>query len=194
MKVAIVKYNAGNVCSVTNALNRLGVEPILTDDAEALNQADKVIFPGVGEASSAMQYLRAKGLDETIRNLKNSVLGVCVGMQLLGESSEENETECLGIIPFKVKKFESAIDKVPHVGWNQLENLNGELFAGIAEKSFVYYVHSYFAELNPATIAATNYIQPFSAAIKYQNFYAVQFHTEKSGTIGAQILKNFLKL
>lgn len=194
MTVAIVKYNAGNVCSVTNALNRLGIDPILTDDAETLNQADKVIFPGVGEASSAMRYLRAKGLDQIIKNLKKPVLGVCVGMQLLGESSEENETECLGIIPFKVKRFISADVKVPHVGWNQLENIKSQLFVGISEKAFVYYVHSYFAELNSATIAETNYVQSFSAAVKHENFYAVQFHTEKSGIVGEQILENFLKL
>lgn len=194
MKVAIVKYNAGNVCSVSNALNRLGVEPLYTDDAEELQSAEKVIFPGVGEASTAMKYLRDKGLDEVIKNLRQPVLGVCLGMQLFGALSEENNTECLGIMPFRIKKFASGVEKIPHIGWNQINNLNSNLFQDIAENSFVYYVHSYFVELNSATIGETNYISNFSAAVNYENFYAVQFHTEKSGEIGAKILDNFLKL
>jgi len=194
VKIAIVKYNAGNVESVKNALNRLGVEPVLTDSAEKLKTADKVIFPGVGEASTAMRYLRDKGLDAVIKNLRQPVLGVCLGMQLLGEFSEENETQCLGIIPFRVKKFESEKEKVPHIGWNQIGNVQSKLFEGVPENSFVYFVHSYFVPENPATIAACDYIEPFSAAVEFKNFYGVQFHTEKSGAVGEQILENFLKL
>jgi glutamine amidotransferase len=194
MKVAIVKYNAGNVCSVDNALKRLGVEPFVTDDSEELQNAEKVIFPGVGEASTAMNYLREKGLDRVIKNLQQPVLGVCLGMQLLGAISDENNTECLGVIPFRIKKFESEIEKIPHIGWNQIVNLNSKLFQDIEENSFVYYVHSYFVESNPAIIAQTNYIKDFGAAVQQNNFYGVQFHAEKSGIIGEKILENFLKL
>lgn len=194
MKVAIVKYNAGNVESVKNALNRLNIEPILTDDAETLRSADKVIFPGVGEASSAMNYLRSKNLDAAIKSLTQPVLGICLGMQLLCEFSEENETECLGIVPYRVKKFVSDKLKVPQTGWNNIFDLKSELFAGIEENPYVYFVHSFYVESGAETIAACDYSTEFSAAIKHKNFYAVQFHAEKSGAIGERILENFLKL
>ena len=194
MKIAIVKYNAGNVESVKNALNRLGVEPILTDDAEVLKSADKVIFPGVGEASSAMQFLREKKLDATIKNLTQPVLGICLGMQLLCEFSEENETSCLGILPYKVRKFESENLKIPQMGWNNISDLKTDLFTGIEENSYVYFVHSFYVETGSKTIAVCDYEVKFSAAVNYENFYAVQFHAEKSGAVGEQILENFLKL
>ena len=194
MKVAILKYNAGNVRSVENALHRLGINPVLTDDAEVLETADKIIFPGVGEASSAMRYLRAKKLDETIKNLCQPVLGICLGMQLLCDFSEENETECLGILPYRVRKFHSKTLKVPHVGWNTIYDLNSRLFDGINEREFVYFVHSFYVETGAETIAAAGYGINFSAAINYRNFYAVQFHAEKSGANGERILENFLRL
>lgn len=192
MKVAIVKYNAGNVESVKNALNRLNIEPILTDDAEELRSADKVIFPGVGEASTAMDYLRSRKLDSVIKSLTQPVLGICLGMQLLCESSEENETRCLGIVPYRVRKFVSDKLKVPQMGWNNIFDLKSELFAGIEENSYVYFVHSYYVESGAETIATCDYAGEFSAAINYKNFYAVQFHAEKSGAVGEQILENFL--
>ena len=194
MKVAIVKYNAGNVESVKNALNRLGIEPILTDDAETLQTADKVILPGVGEASSAMNYLRERNLDESIKSLRQPVLGVCLGMQLLCESSEENETKCLGILPYRVRKFESDVLKIPQIGWNNIFGLKSDLLNGVAENSFVYFVHSFYVESGTETIATCDYGLNFSAAIQHKNFYAVQFHAEKSGAVGAKILENFLKI
>lgn len=194
MKVSIVKYNAGNVESVKNALNRLGVEPILTDDAEELKRADKVIFPGVGEASSAMNYLRQRNLDKVIKSLTQPVLGVCLGMQLLCEFSEENETNCLGILPYKVRRFDDANLKVPQMGWNNIFDLKSPLFSGLDENSYVYFVHSFYVEKGAETIAACDYGLKFSAAVQHENFYAVQFHTEKSGAIGERILRNFLKL
>ena len=194
MKIAIVKYNAGNVESVKNALNRLGVEPILTDDADVLKSADKVIFPGVGEASSAMQFLREKNLDAAIKNLTQPVLGICLGMQLLCEFSEENETNCLGILPYKVRKFESENLKIPQMGWNNISDLKTDLFKNVAENSYVYFVHSFYVETGAETIAVCDYEVKFSAAINHENFYAVQFHAEKSGAVGEQILENFLKL
>ena len=194
MRVAIVKYNAGNVESVKNALNRLGVEPILTDDAGELETADKVIFPGVGEASTAMKYLRERNLDETIKRLRQPVLGVCLGMQLLCESSEENETNCMGILPYRVRRFESADLKIPQMGWNNIFDLKSELFAGIEENSFVYFVHSFYVETGAETIATCEYGLNFSAAVRHKNFYAAQFHTEKSGAVGERILENFLKV
>jgi imidazole glycerol-phosphate synthase subunit HisH len=194
MKVAIVKYNAGNVESVKNALNRLNIEPILTDDADVLKSADKVIFPGVGEASTAMSYLRERKLDEAIKALTQPVLGICLGMQLLCEYSEENQTECLGIVPYRVRKFVSDKLKVPQMGWNNIFNLKSDLFAGIEENPYVYFVHSFYVESGAETIAACDYSTEFSAAINYQNFYAVQFHAEKSGAVGEKILENFLKI
>ena len=194
MKIAIVKYNAGNVESVKNALNRLNVEPVVSDDAEILRSADKVIFPGVGEAASAVKYLRERNLDSAIKNLTQPVLGICLGMQLLCAFSDENETECLGILPYRVRQFESETLKVPQIGWNNIFGLKGELFNGIEENSYVYFVHSFYVEAGAKTIAMCDYSLDFSAAINYKNFYAVQFHSEKSGAVGERILENFLKL
>ena len=194
MQIAIIKYNAGNVESVKNALNRLGIEPVLTDDAEVLKSADKVIFPGVGEASSAMKYLRERNLDSVIKSLTQPVLGICLGMQLLCESSDENETKCLGILPYRVRKFASGALKVPQMGWNNIFNLQSGLFAGIEENSCVYFVHSYYVESGSETTATCDYVVKFSAAVQHEKFYAVQFHAEKSGAAGAKILENFLNL
>jgi imidazole glycerol-phosphate synthase subunit HisH len=194
MKVAIVKYNAGNVESVKNALNRLQIEPIISDDAETLQSADKVIFPGVGEASTAMNYLRERGLDKVIKSLKQPVFGICLGMQLLCEYSEENETKCLGILPYKVRQFSAEKLKVPQIGWNNIFNLKGKLFAGVEENSYVYFVHGYYVESGNETTASCDYGVNYSVAVEHQNFYAVQFHPEKSGEIGAKILENFLKI
>lgn len=194
MKIAIVKYNAGNTASVTNALVRLGVEPLITADPAELVAADKVIFPGVGEASSAMNYLRATGLDATIRSLRQPFLGICLGMQLLCASTEENDATCLEIIPLQVKKFLPNGLKVPQIGWNTLHTLSSPLFAGITDRSYVYFVHGYYVEMGAETTAATDYGTRFSAAIQYENFHAVQFHPEKSGATGKRILENFLAL
>ena len=194
MRVAIVKYNAGNVESVKNALNRLGIEPILTDDAETLKSADKVIFPGVGEASSAMNYLRKKKLDEVIKSLTQPVFGICLGMQLLCDFSDENDTRCLGILPYRVRRFAAENLKIPQMGWNNIFDLKGDLFGGVAENAYVYFVHSFYVETGAETIAACDYGVKFSAAVNHENFYAVQFHTEKSGAVGERILENFLKI
>ena len=193
MQVAIIKYNSGNVRSVLYALERLGVDAVLTDDWEKIKKADKVIFPGQGEASSAMKYLKERHLDQLIKDLKQPFFGVCLGQQLLCEHSEENDTPCLGVFPIKVKKFE-AYEKVPHVGWNNLEKLDSPLLEGLDEEAYVYYVHSYYAEISPYTIATTHYINDFSALIHKDNYYAMQAHPEKSGLIGEKILKNFLNL
>jgi len=191
--IAIVKYNAGNIRSVQNALSRIGYESIITDDPDTLGGADKVIFPGVGEAKSAMSFLKAKGLDKVIQSLKQPVLGICLGLQLMCESSEEGRTSCLGIFPNKVKKFQgNAI--IPHMGWNNFEETKGSLFKKIAPTENVYFVHSYYAEIGQYTTAVCNYIQPFSAALEKDNFYATQFHPEKSADIGTLIIKNFLAL
>lgn len=235
--VAIVKYNAGNVRSVQFALQRLGIEAVWTDDPDLLRAADKVIFPGVGEASSAMHYLRERGLDAVLRNLRQPVLGICLGLQLFCRHSEEGDTRCLGIFDVEVRRFHGgrirnnvppvsqAIDhinhidpippinpidpippippinpidhinlKVPHIGWNTLSALRGPLFEGLQDENYVYFVHSFYAELHSDTIAQTGYGVPFSAALQRDNFYAVQFHPEKSGPVGQRILNNFLNL
>lgn len=195
MEIAIIKYNAGNIQSVLYALERLGVTADVTDDAEKIKKADKVIFPGVGEAGSAMQSLKQNGLDAVIKDLKQPVLGICVGMQLLCAHSEEGATDCLNIVPVPVKKFEKALSlKVPQVGWNAIYNLQSPLFHNVAEQSFIYNVHSYYAEDSPYTIARCEYGLPYAAAVKRDNFYGVQFHTEKSAEIGDQILRNFLEV
>jgi glutamine amidotransferase len=196
MKLAIIKYNAGNIQSVISALERLGIQGEVTDDAEKIRSADKVIFPGVGEASSAMNSLRQNNLDKVIKDLAQPVLGICVGMQLLCEHSEENNTECLGIVPVQVRKFERSehLLKVPQVGWNTIYNLRSQLFSGVTENSYIYNVHSYYADDSDYTIANCNYGVEYAAAVKKDNFYGVQFHTEKSAETGDQIIKNFLEL
>lgn len=196
MKVAVVKYNAGNIYSVIHALQRLGVTPVLTDNPEELQKADKVLFPGQGEASNAMRYLREHNLDKVIRDLKNPILGICIGQQLMCRHSEEGNTDCLGIFDVDVLKFQPKKheDKVPHMGWNQLENPTSELFKGFVEGEFVYFVHSFYVPVCENTIATTNYILPYSAALHKDNFYATQFHPEKSGSVGERIIKNFLEL
>ncbi len=193
MKIAIVKYNAGNIQSVQYALNRLGVNPIITNNAQELLSADKVIFPGVGEASSAMAYLKKHNLDEIVKSIKNPVLGICLGMQLMCRHSEEGNADCLGIFDVAVKRF-APTQKVPHMGWNQIANFKGSLLKGIDEKSYVYFVHSYYAELNAYTTAECDYITDFSAGVEKDNFFAFQFHPEKSGQVGAKILENFIRL
>lgn len=191
--IAIVKYNAGNIKSVENAVNRLGYTCMVTDNPELLQSADKVIFPGVGEASSAMHYLKERNLDKVILGLKNPVLGICLGLQLMCSYSEEAETECLGIFKNLVRKF-PAKEIVPHMGWNSINGLKGKLFNSVNEGQDVYFIHSYYAELSDKTIAQCDYILPYSAALHTKNFYACQFHPEKSGSIGEIILKNFLSL
>lgn len=195
MRVTIIDYNAGNVQSVLFALQRLGVDAALSSDPETIRSADKVIFPGVGEANTTMGYLRERGLDEVIRGLEQPVLGICLGMQLLCAHSEENDTECLGIIPQQVVRFKPKEgEKIPHMGWNSIYNLDPALFSPELEKEYVYFVHSYFVEAGPYTIATTDYVQPFSAALRKGNFMATQFHPEKSGAAGAAILQQFLNL
>lgn len=193
MGVVIINYNAGNVQSVTHALNRLGVEPLLSDDPETILSADKVIFPGVGEASTAMRFLKERKLDVVVKALKQPVFGVCLGLQLMCKHSEENNTECLGIFDVDVKKFEPKL-KVPQMGWNTLEEMNSPLFNDLPSDPYVYYVHSYYAELSDAAVAQTDYVNPFSAALHKDNFYALQAHPEKSGKVGEKILSNFLEL
>lgn len=191
--IAIIKYNGGNVNSVQNALRRLNVQSIVTDDADLIRKADKVIFPGVGEASSTMKLLKEKGLDELIPTLKQPVLGICLGMQLMCKYSEEGNTEGLGIFDIEVKKF-PANDVVPHMGWNTLSDFTSDLFSGITADDDVYFVHSFYCELSENTTSVCNYILPFSASLQKDNFYAVQFHPEKSGDVGSRLLENFLKL
>lgn len=198
MKVAIVKYNAGNIYSVENALRRIGVEPILTDSAKELRAADKVIFPGQGEANTTMAYIREHHLDELIKSLTQPVLGICIGQQLLCRHSAEGDSDCIGIFPVDVERFQPQRheDKVPAMGWNSLNicNADNPLLKGLGTKPYVYFVHSYYVPLCPWAIAQTDYILPYSAAMHKDNFYSTQFHPEKSGRVGELILKNFMEL
>ena len=189
----IIKYNAGNTQSVENAVRRLGFDCIITDDIEQIQKADNIIFPGVGEAATAMQHLKANGLDSVIKQLKQPVLGICLGLQLMCNYTEEGNTTGLGIFDVNVKRF-PTLDIVPHMGWNTVNNCKGGLFNGISEEEHFYFVHSYYAEGSPLSVAQCDYILPYSAALQKDNFYAVQFHPEKSGTAGEQLLKNFLNL
>lgn len=196
MCIAIIKYNAGNIRSVACALRRLGVEPVITADAETLRQADRVIFPGVGEAATTMAFLRASQLDHLIVNLRQPVLGICLGMQLMCRHSEEGDVDGLGIFETEVKRFVPVrpMDKVPHMGWNTIRCMSSPLFQGFNEEEYVYFVHSYYVPLHSCAIAVTDYISPFTAALHKDNFYATQFHPEKSGDVGERILFNFLNL
>ena len=197
MKIVIIKYNAGNIRSVLFALERIGEEALVTDDPSLIRSADKIIFPGVGEASSAMHYLRERNLDRLIQNLEQPVLGVCLGMQLLCAHSEENDTICLGVFNETVKKFIPYQDlplKVPQMGWNNIYDLKSPLFAGVQENTYCYFVHGYYAGLGETTIAKTDYVQPYSSALHKKNFYGVQFHPEKSAGAGERILENFIHL
>ncbi len=196
MKIVIIRYNAGNIRSVLFALERMGIEALVTDDPALICTADKIIFPGVGEARSAMNYLKEKRLDKVIQDLMQPVLGICLGMQLLCAHSEENDTKCLGLFSETVKKFNPAGNisfKVPQMGWNNIYNLDSFLFEGISESSYCYFVHGYYAGIGESTIAKANYIQPYSSALNRKNFYGVQFHPEKSADVGERILKNFIK-
>lgn len=199
MKLVIIKYNAGNIQSVLYALERLGVEALVTDNEALIRSADKVIFPGVGEASSAMHYLKERGLDTLICSLQQPVLGICLGMQLMCRYSEENDTSCLGIFEEQVIKFRQPADlttkyKIPQIGWNNIYDLKTPLFKDVAENSYCYFVHGYYAALGEHTIATTDYVQPYSSALHRDNFYGVQFHPEKSADVGESILRNFLQL
>lgn len=196
MNVVIIKYNAGNIYSVDYGLKRLGIQPVITDDPELIQKADRVIFPGQGEASTTMQYLREHRLDEVIKRLKQPVLGICIGMQLMCRRSEEGPADCLGIFDAPVVRFrpERQEDKVPHMGWNSLSDLKSSLYKDFSGGEYVYFVHSYYVPLNEWSIATSDYILPFCASMHKDNFYATQFHPEKSGTVGERILQNFLDL
>ena len=196
MDVAVIKYNAGNIYSVVHGLARLGIDPVVTDDADTIRSADCVLFPGQGEASKTMEYLKARHIDSLIRDLKQPVLGICIGMQLMCAHSEEGNTPCLGIFDVPVKLFlpQKHEDKIPHMGWDTLTNLKTPLFDSLGENEYVYFIHSYYVPVNPYTIAENNYTLPFSAAIRKDNFYATQFHPEKSGRTGENILRNFLEI
>jgi len=193
LKVAIVKYNAGNIRSVDFALKRLGVDASISDDHDELRSADRVIFPGVGEASTTMKHLKERELDVLIRNLSQPVLGICLGLHLMCAASEEGNTECIGIFNLKVRKFEPRL-KVPHMGWNSLGGIRGRLIPGELDGRYAYFVHSYYAPAGEDTSAVTEYINPFSAALEKDNFFATQFHPEKSGSVGEIILRKFLAL
>lgn len=195
-KVVVIKYNAGNIYSVVHALRRLGVEPVVTADEAVIRASDKVIFPGVGEATTTMRFLKERKMDELITSLTQPVLGICLGMQLMCKSSEEGNVDCLGIFDVAVKLFvpTQQTQKIPHMGWNQLYDVKSNLFSEQLNEQFVYFVHSFYVPMCEHTIATTDYIQPFSAALNKNNFYATQFHPEKSGDVGEQILKNFLAL
>ena len=193
MKVAIIKYNAGNIQSVKFAMNRIGIEPLVTDSLTEIQSADKVIFPGVGEASSAMAHLKSKSLDSVIKNLKQPVLGICLGMQLMCKHSEEGNTDCLSIFNQEVLKFNGGV-KIPQIGWNTIFNLKNDLFKNVLENEFMYFVHGYYVEKCEDAISTTNYITNYSSALQKDNFYGVQFHPEKSGSAGEQLLKNFIEL
>lgn len=199
MEIVVIKYNAGNIQSVDYALERIGVRANITDSAEEILKADRVIFPGVGEASTTMDYLRERKLDILIKELKQPVLGVCLGMQLLCKNSEENNTDCIGIFNQKVQKFANSEEtdikyKIPHMGWNAITHLKDPLFKNIGEKEYAYFVHSYYVPLSEETAAQSNYIVPFSASIQKNNFFAVQFHPEKSADVGERILSNFINI
>lgn len=196
MKTVIIKYNAGNIQSVLFALERIGVEASVTDDVEQIEAADKIIFPGVGEASTAMTYLKERKLDQLITSLQQPVLGICLGMQLMCAFSEENNTTCLGIFDEPVEKFSSNHQqlKIPQIGWNNIVDLKTDLFKGVNDQSYCYFVHGYYAALGKHTIATANYGLAYSAALKKENFYGVQFHPEKSAAVGEQIIKNFIEL
>lgn len=197
MKIVVIKYNAGNIRSVLFALERIGFDALVTDDADEIMKADKVIFPGVGEASTAIKYLRERELDKLIFSLTQPVLGICLGMQLMCSYSEENDTHCMGVFNEVIKKFKTTVSspfKIPQTGWNNIYDLKSDLFSGVNDGEFCYFVHSYFAEIGEHTIATTNYIQPFSSALQKNNFYGVQFHPEKSAVSGQVILQNFLNL
>ena len=196
MNVAILKYNAGNIFSVINSLRRLGVDPVLTDDSATLKDADRVLFPGQGEASTAMAYLKERGLDKVIKSLRQPVLGICIGQQLLCRHSEEGDVDCIGIFDADVRKFKPTRheDKVPVMGWNSLYDLNDGLFKGLDEGEHVYFIHSYYVPLCENTIAKADYIHPYSAALRKDNFFTTQFHPEKSGDVGETIIRNFLEM
>ena len=196
MKVSIVKYNAGNIFSVINAVKRLGIEPLWTDNADELTSSDCVIFPGQGEARNAMGYLKSRNLDTLIADLKQPVLGICIGQQLLCKHSEEGDTDCIGIFPIDVKRFQPTKheQKVPAMGWNSIYDLKSPLFNGLTERDYVYFVHSYYCEMCDYTAATADYILPYSAALQKDNFFATQFHPEKSGVVGHKILSNFIEI